>query len=71
MTDAPIGQYIADLAKLLDQHPAPWRFHNDERDPSVRDANDTIVIDLIFEEDDDILAAGLVAAVILAAGIRP
>ena len=70
MTDAPIGQYIADLAKLLDSHPAPWILE-DRGINSVRIKDVRHVEVIAFRGEFRTLAAGLVAAVNLAAGIRP
>lgn len=64
---APIGRYMTDLAILLAQHPAPWRV--DEASEAVRDASARciIAVDVLYID----VAKGLVAAVNLAAGLRP
>lgn len=72
MSGAPIDTYQSDLTKLLVEHPALWRFDDDARNPSVLDATGAEVdVGLIFTEEDDVVAAGIVAAVNLAAGLRP
>ncbi len=72
MREVPVGTSFADLAKLLERHPAPWRFDNHDTNPGVFDrAGGEVHVGFIFSEEDDEVAAGLVAAVNLAAGLSP
>lgn len=68
---APIGHYMADLAKLLDMHPAPWRCTepNAVGDFDIVDAAGECVTSC--SGGNETYENGLVAAVNLAAGIRP
>jgi len=64
MSEAPIGRYMTDLAIMLVKHPAPWRW--DDRIKIAYDAPGNPIVNLPRDMQE-----GLVAAVNLAAGIRP
>lgn len=68
MNVAPIGRYMTDLAILLVKHPAPWRMAPIATGECILDARNHVapVAPLTPE-----IGAGLVAAVNLAAGLRP
>ena len=70
MADAPIVKYQADLATLLEMHPAPWRVEAAEAEGQLRDAKDVIIAG--FDDvDDGAFWNGLAAAVNIASAVRP
>lgn len=65
--ETPLGQYMADLATLLERHPAPWKAAFHPREIVVIDGRRDAVIVVETKEQ----AFGIAAAVNLAAGLRP
>lgn len=66
--EAPIGQYLADLAKILAPHPAPWRMSG-KNFCIIVDAHGQEVDACTFIDNEHL--PWVVAAVNLAAGICP
>lgn len=69
----PIDRYTADLAKLLEVHPAPWEIDSDPKslEAFVIDRSTEMVV--AFDPNDvraKLYWEGLAAAVNIAAGIR-